>query len=427
MFERWFAKYARAVSDERERKRLYKKFCAKIISFIVFYVVCLAVIVEVFALSDMLDEGQPPATIAFAATLVLWLICAIVTLILSLNFRSAYNRILERPASEGEMPEITQYRRKVAVNRIDMLKSIWWAWAAFAAGILLFTVFIAIEGGLNPDGGEFGVWGYSAFVALISGCLVLFFGLFFFALKRMQKGQSIEQPTEEEEKAIDDAQGRKHYYTLQSDKNIQSLRYLFPDEELCFRAEELRKKLSNAVAISGVISVIVVVIASIVIFTWDNFGITVYGYFVPAAISLIFLSSIITSIPFMIKLGAIEKRQKLSLESNPAYAKNLEIYRLYHNFSTFKGKLIFIFVIAGLAISWLFAVIFPDTLLSCIGAVPILLGIFVNAVLVKGLRQKALPLEEEIDRERAMQAASAEKSDGAEDKTQSDEESGHTL
>lgn len=220
MFERWFAKYARAVSDERERKRLYKKFCAKIISFIVFYVVCLAVIVEVFALSDMLDEGQPSATIAFAATLILWLVCAIVTLILWLNFRSAYNRILERPASEGEMPEITQYRRKVAVNRIDMLKSIWWAWAAFAAGILLFTVFIAIEGGLNPDGGEFGVWGYSAFVALISGCLVLFFGLFFFALKRMQKGQSIEQPTEEEEKAIDDAQGRKHYYTLQSDKNI---------------------------------------------------------------------------------------------------------------------------------------------------------------------------------------------------------------
>ncbi len=151
---------------------------------------CLAVIVEVFALSDMIDEGQPPATIAFAATLILWLVCAIVTLILWLNFRSAYNRILERPASEGEMPEITQYRRKVAVNRIDMLKNIWWAWAAFAAGILLFTVFIAIEGGLNPDGGEFGVWGYSAFVALISGCLVLFFGLFFFALKRMQKGRT---------------------------------------------------------------------------------------------------------------------------------------------------------------------------------------------------------------------------------------------
>lgn len=73
---------------------------------------CLAVIVEVFALSDMIDEGQPPATIAFAATLILWLVCAIVTLILWLNFRSAYNRILERPASEGKCPKLLNTAEK---------------------------------------------------------------------------------------------------------------------------------------------------------------------------------------------------------------------------------------------------------------------------------------------------------------------------
>ena len=68
------------------------------------------------------------------------------------------------------------------------------------------------------------------------------FRLILFCSQKDAKGQNIEQLTEDEVKAIDDAQGRKHYYTLQSDKNIQSLRYIFPDEELCFRAEGLRKK-----------------------------------------------------------------------------------------------------------------------------------------------------------------------------------------
>lgn len=60
-------------------------------------------------------------------------------------------------------------------------------------------------------------------------------------IKRQQSGNTIEQQTESEAKAIDEAQGRRHKYNLQSDPNLQTFRYLFPDKELYAEAELIRK------------------------------------------------------------------------------------------------------------------------------------------------------------------------------------------
>ena len=56
MFEKGFAKYGRAVSDERERHWLYKKYRTKTIVSFVFYVLCIAVVVLILALSDFMEE-----------------------------------------------------------------------------------------------------------------------------------------------------------------------------------------------------------------------------------------------------------------------------------------------------------------------------------------------------------------------------------
>ena len=55
MFERWFAKYARAVSDERERELLYKKYRNKTVVSIIFYALCVAVIAGVLALNSYIE------------------------------------------------------------------------------------------------------------------------------------------------------------------------------------------------------------------------------------------------------------------------------------------------------------------------------------------------------------------------------------
>lgn len=72
MFERRFAKYARAISDEGERRSLYKKYAAKIIALIVFYVLCAAALVGMIALENYLNESL--ALYIVTALLCTWVI-----------------------------------------------------------------------------------------------------------------------------------------------------------------------------------------------------------------------------------------------------------------------------------------------------------------------------------------------------------------
>lgn len=109
MFKKFFVKYARAVSDGRERKRLYNLYCARIISEIIFFALCAAIIIESLIFSEAMETAEITDLpfIVFGVTLLLWIISAIVTLALWLSFRSAYKRILNSPARADEMPQVT--------------------------------------------------------------------------------------------------------------------------------------------------------------------------------------------------------------------------------------------------------------------------------------------------------------------------------
>ncbi|HIR39875.1 MAG TPA: hypothetical protein IAB90_05785 [Candidatus Coproplasma stercoripullorum] len=93
----------------------------------------------------------------------------------------------------------------------------------------------------------------------------------------------------------------------------------------------------------------------------------------------------------------IEKRQKAELETNPAYARNLEWYKLYENFSKFKGKVYIIFIAAGIVLGWVLAALFPSSVWSLFMLAPIIAGLLINNALVKDLRKNAIPIEREID------------------------------
>ena len=58
MFEKLFVKYACAVSNEQERRKLYRLFCVRTISEIIFLAVCVAVIFEALFYSDAIDAAQ---------------------------------------------------------------------------------------------------------------------------------------------------------------------------------------------------------------------------------------------------------------------------------------------------------------------------------------------------------------------------------
>ena len=146
MFKKFFAKYARAVSDGRERKRLYNLYCARIISEIIFFALCAAIIIESLIFSEAMETAEITDLpfIVFGVTLLLWIISAIVTLALWLSFRSAYKMILSSPARADEMPQVASYRQKVKADKKSTLRKLWWAWLVFGLCAAAFIACIAM-------------------------------------------------------------------------------------------------------------------------------------------------------------------------------------------------------------------------------------------------------------------------------------------
>ena len=398
MFERRFAKYARAVSDEGERRSLYKKYAAKIIALIVFYVLCAAALVGMIALENYLNESL--ALYIVTALLCTWVISGIVALILGLSFRRAYREILDRPARYDEMPEVSSYRQKVVQDKKTTFRKLWWAWLVFGICAVAFVAFIAVEAIKNPDGEEMGVFGSVGTLLLLAGVLTLFFAYFINAVLRQQKGKAIEQQTASEAEVIDRAQGRKSTYDIQSDRNVltdKMYTYLFPNGTLRERAHAERKRRTKILTAASVIFVVMSIVALTVFLRFY-----LQGYLMPVVFTLLFGGTSLLSVCMGGKLKAIESEQKKELESKREYAKHLEWYNLNDKFHKRNLKILFISLAVCIALGWVLAILFPHDLWSLLAFVPVIIGVIVNSKLVKDLRQKAIPIENEIDRQNAM-------------------------
>lgn len=408
MFQRLFVKYARSVSDETERKKLYQLFCAKTILSIVFYLFCVAVIFEGLLLSEEIKQ-QDPAFFLFGVTVFFWLVTAVASLVLWLNFRTAYRKILNRVPSENEMPEVVSYRQKTVEAKRGFLKAMWWAVAVFALGCVLLIAGVAIDVVQNSESEELGTMGIFGIAAFVICFLIFMLAFMFYQIRQSAKGQSLELLTEKETQAIDEAQGRKYQYSLQADNNAQSFRYLFPDPKIKKRAESLRKKQINVLLISAMISCIVGLAVGFLFFSPLVFDRDLWGYLFPVCMTIIFFGIFFTSLPFTRKQSALEKEQKKELESYSVYEKNLILYRKYEKFSKGKGNVIFIFMIGGIALSYVLAVLFPRSLYSMSGVLLLFAGAGLNQYFLTGLRKEAKPIEEEIDRIHAQRKFRFEK------------------
>ncbi len=397
MFEKWFAKYARAVSDERERQWLYNKYKTKTIISIIFYCLCAAVIVLALALGSDLDSNWK--LMLFFLVFLAWIGFAIADLCLWLSFRKAYNAILKRPAYTGEMPEVTSYRQKTVQDKKSTFKKLWWAWLIFGLGVVGFIVCLALEFIKNPDGEEFTIWGNAAIISLFIGALVIAFAYIFINSIKQQQGKAVEQQTAAETAAIDKAQGRKNEYKLQNDPNLNTYKYMFPNKELYEQAESLRVKYSKKVTIGIITAVIVTAIVVIALYAANVFNQSTEGYALPTALTVVYLVMFLfILIPRQRReLNALEKKQKAELKDNPDYAKNLEWYKLNDDFYKVKGRLINIFYVVGVGLGWVLAVILPDTLWSLTSLAVIFIGLIINNSLVKNLRLNARPIEHDID------------------------------
>lgn len=398
MFEKSFAKYARAVSDGRERKGLFNLFIARKISEIIFFALCAAIIIESIALSEAMETAEITdwPFILFGITLFLWVVSAVTALILWLVFRSTYKNILSRPERQEEMPEIATYRQRENADRKSSRKQLWWAWLVFGICAAAFIACIVMETIENPDGENFSSWGLAAFAVLLAGVLVLVLAYMIFSIRRQQKSATVEQQTSGEIMAIDEAQGREPDRELQS-RGMNIYKYLFPNRGLRAEAEAITKKYSKIIT-GGAIAASVIAVAAVIAFIVSgNFGADLQGYAMPVALTIIFGTVTILTMPYNKKLSTVEKRQKAELESEPEYAKNLEWYNLQSNFNKFKGKIYLIFVAAGIILGWVLAILLPSTVWSLTAIIPVIVGLMIHSALYKGLRNRSTPIEKEID------------------------------
>ena len=396
MLEKRFAKYARAVNDERERQYLFQKFRTKTVVSIIFYILCVTVIVLALALNEYIEQDW--ALLIMTVIIFAWLGFAIANFCLWLSFKKTFNAILNRPADPGEMPEITSYRQKTVLEKKASFRKLWWAWLTFFICVALFIAFIVMETIKNPDGEEFGVWGGAACGVLLLGALTLMLSYIIYNLSGQRNGKTLEQQTESEAMAIDAAQGRKHEYKVQADKELQSYKYLFPNIELYRKADAIRRK-NTKIITRGIIALCVIDLIAVIFFLFsEKLGRNVSGYAFPAAMTFLFFGIALFTVLLNAKLAPIEKEQKKELETNPEYADNLKWYNLYVNFGKFKGKVYLLFFIVGLALSWVLAALFPAAAWSCFAVIPMAIGFIINNRLVKNLRTQAIPIEKEIDR-----------------------------
>ena len=394
MIKKGFVKYARAVSDEAERRRLYKKYVALIVALIISCAMCLAVIGS----AVILDKRSQENHIVLIIMEGVWIIVGIVALCLWLTFKRSYKAILKRPATQGEMPAVASYRQKAMKDMLSTHKKLWWTWLVLG---ICFAAFIACNIMLIKNFNNFSVWGYVSIFVLLAGFLTVVLANPINRMFKQQQGTSFEQLTAKEAVVIDRAQGRTVKYDIHADANAREdkmYEYLFPNVELRATANRERAKRTKILTVVGIIIAIIAVVAGgVLMYSERLFGINICGYALPVALTVLFGGIITFSLATGGKLKAIEKRQKAELESNPAYAKNLEWYRLHKGFYKFKGRIILIFVAVGIALSWVLCVIFPSSWWSVLSVVPMVVGLVLNNIFVKNLRKKALVIEREID------------------------------
>lgn len=401
MFKKWFTKYARAVSDDRERAWLYKKYHTKTVVSILFYTLCILVIVLAFFLNPYIEQEW--ALAVMSVVILSWIGFAIANFCLWISFKSTYNSILRRPAYSGEIPEVTAYRQKVAEDKKSTFKSLWWAWVIFGIGVVGFIACMVMAIRQNPDGEEVGRWGTVSVYVLLAGSLTLALAYIIHSSVKQQQGKTVEQQTEREASKIDVVQGRKHVYKLQADPNLQTYKYLFPNEQLYAEAEKIRKKYTKIFTVGVILFTGIAVIIAILLSSSESiFGKNIAGYALPVAFTAFSLSVLLFALPLNGKLNAVEKKQKAELERNPEYAKNLAWYRLYENFQKFKGKIYLLFIAVGIVLGWVLAILFPSSSWSFLMLVPMFVGLIMHNELVKDLRQKAIPIEREIDEEQRL-------------------------
>lgn len=399
MYERFMKKYGRAIDNADERKMLYVIYKMRNITLICALFSWLAFVLSALFVIDKDDYEKVGDFILVFALLLISIILAVLFVVFAIELMVKYGKILTRAPQEGETPEVVAYRQKVVAGERRAKKSNVVGVISLAVGIVVLIAMFACDVARHPNSDSMSIETVIG-IAVFAVCFAIFmFSLVISKNKAATRGETIEMQTEDEAAAIDEKNGIKHKYSVQSDKGVQNVSYLLPNRSLYAEFKAAQTKNNKILWITVVAFSLIFVAACAIVFYCVPTARDYRGYSFPAFVTVFFVLDICLQVPYVRKTNKIENLQKQEFEKYPVYAKNAEIFRMYEEHSKFKGKTQLIALALSMVCGWVLGILFPNKIHSVLAVLFTTVGVFLNVKFVSDLRQKVIPIEKAIDEE----------------------------
>ena len=335
-----FKKYARAISDEREKKLLRSLYVARIVLPIISVVLWVAAsfFASFYLLGAILrgyygnrgdpqqDAGSAPeqsapildATfLAFMVSAIIALCCLTAFVVVSIVFFIKVKRLCDRPVDAGEPEEVAEYRQRFAVYKNAERKATGWAFylfvASFAAFIILFIVYLIFKVSFIE---------HLATMIFYVGTVLYLLTSVGYAIANFKNTRALAYPPENAESAY----GSPSSTPAEKDKDLYlSCVYPFPD--LFEQAKNLERAFKKRSAVVIAAAAALLIIALLVDLRW--FAGSFLRYLFPVFILLSYFAALIALRPLEEKKKELNENNENSLRSDEKFAPNLELFEKY--------------------------------------------------------------------------------------------------
>ena len=336
-----FEKYARAISDKREKRLLRTLYVARIVLPIISVVLWVAalffasfyllgVIVRgAFGHADdpQQDAGTAPkqstppildATfLVFVVSAVIALCCLIAFIVVSIVFFVKVKKLCDRPAVAGEPEEIVEYRQRFAVYINAERKATGWAFYLFVACVAAFIILFIVCFIFKVS-----ILGSLAITILHDGAVIYLLTSIVYAIGNSKNTRALAYPPENAENAY----GSPSSTSAEKDKDLYlSCVYPFPD--LFEEAKSLERASEKRSAIVIAVSAALLSIALLVDLRW--FSGSFLRYLFPVFILLSYFAVLIALRPLEKKRKELNENNENLLRSDEKFTPNLDLFEKF--------------------------------------------------------------------------------------------------
>lgn len=400
-----FVRYLRAVGDAEQRKKLRAMMIARAVCRVAAAVALIAALAEIAVFSAVVKDGSAAGETAVGITAAVAVVAFIADIVLGRTVTAKLTGILSKPPADGESEEMTAYRKKLIGEIREDGEAFRRNVRPLLVGAVFLLFFVFIEACVFPGKEEMGT------LSLV-GTGLFAVGLAFTVILQvryvLKKNAAVKAEDVKLAEKLDEAQGLPKKYVAAEDRGAHDLSYLFPTPWIRKRAEAAKSDYARMLSVNGVVSSVMALCVIFVFCSGTVFENALWGYAYPIFVTFTSLLIFLSSLQPLGRIKKIEKEQLKEMEGKPEFAKNLELYGRYKQYSKRKGKILLFALIASIVASFALAVPFPGQAWSFAAVAILVAGLFANKKFFGDFRLSVMPLEKEIDELNANRKATSD-------------------